>query len=77
MYDPAELLPRLLEARKACFGPWPRRPDERLEAYFDRLLGPLGGEKRTLIPALGRTADMPPTDGVMSLWHEAQSRHAG
>lgn len=76
MYEPAELFPRLLEAGKVCFGPWPRRPSESLQAYFDRLLQPLGGQKRMLILALGRSADMPPTDEIMSLWHEAQSREA-
>ena len=76
MHDPAELLPRLLATQKACFGPWPRRPEEGLDAHFDRILKPLGGEKRTLILSLGRTPDMPPTDEIMFRWHEAQARNA-
>jgi len=74
MYDPAELLPRLVEAGKVYFGFWPRDPDESLDTYFGRMLKPLGGEKRTLILSLGRAPDMPPTDEIMSLWHEVQSR---
>jgi len=69
MYDPAEIMPRVLEAGKLYYGAWPRRPDETEAAYFARIMGCLEGEKRGLIltyPAGGYV------EAAMSAWHEAQ-----
>jgi len=74
-YDPARVLPRLREAGKAYFGSWPRLPGEETDAYFDRLLGLLGGEKRGLL--LQPAGDGSPPAELMSRWHEAHARVFG
>jgi hypothetical protein len=68
MYDPADILPRLREAHKVYFGSWPRRPDESTQAYFERLLRPLGGKRGLILqPAANGT---PPAE-LISRWHDA------
>jgi len=70
MYDPAEIMPRVLEAGKLYYGAWPSLPGESREDHFARITACLGGEKRGLIltyPA-GEAVD-----DVLRAWHAAQT----
>ncbi len=74
MYEPETVLPQLVQAGKLYFGSWPWRPDEGLDAYFDRILEPLAGGKRGLILTGAQDGATPETPEVMSRWREAQAR---
>ncbi|MGQ9731884.1 MAG: uroporphyrinogen decarboxylase family protein [Candidatus Zipacnadales bacterium] len=71
LYDPAEILARVLEAGKVYYGPWPRHPEEELGAYFDRLLACLRGQKQGLILVLNAGSEV---ERAMEEWHAAQER---
>lgn len=75
-YEPDQVLPAVLRAGKVYFGSFPRRPGEGLDAYFDRMPAPLGGEKCGLLLVAPRDQPLPATDEAMARWHEAQERAA-
>lgn len=72
LYDPQELMPRLIAARKVYSGKWPVHPGESLEAYCRRILGALGSRRIGLILSLGGYEFGLPPEQVAECWYEAQ-----
>ena len=74
-YDPAEVLPMMLERGIVYYGQWPARDGETLESYFRRILEPLDGRRAGLILQLPGGLEPWRVSGqdAMRLWHTVQN----
>jgi hypothetical protein len=72
LYDPAEVMPRMIAAKTIYMGSWPVYPEESLEDYIQRILGLLSDRLEGLV--LGVRAwefDAPPED-IVRRWYARQ-----
>ena len=68
-----EIMYKLLDKGKTYYGSWPKKEGENTESYFERMLEPLEGEKRSLVLAYGLTKEEQRNPQVvMELWHLLQ-----
>lgn len=69
-----EIMHKLLYKNRIYYGSWPRKEEEDLKTYFERMLRVLEGERRGLIlqyDLKGEEQENP--ERVMEIWHSLQN----
>ncbi|MBM4027220.1 MAG: hypothetical protein FJ280_17705 [Planctomycetes bacterium] len=74
LYDPAQLMPMMLDSRKVYAGSWPILPGEALDGYIDRILSPLGGRHQGMILGLDRYQFGILPEQVAARWYQYQQQ---
>jgi uroporphyrinogen-III decarboxylase len=72
LYDPAELMPRLLAAKKVYVGNWPVHSGEDLDAYIQRIMDALGHRREGMLLNLAGWEFGIPPDEVADRWYAWQ-----
>lgn len=76
LYDPADLMPRLVASRKVYSGKWPVRSDETVDDYCRRMLAAVGGRRVGLLLGLGGFEFGILPEQVAARWYAAQHAQA-
>ena len=72
LYDPAELMPQLIAAKKVFVGKWTVHPGESLDDYVRRILDAMGHRQEGMLLSLAGWEFGIPPEQVSSRWYACQ-----
>ena len=72
LYDPVELMPRMIAAKKIYVGKWAVHREESLDGYIQRIMGAVGHRQEGMVLNLGGWEFGIPPEQVANRWYACQ-----